>query len=216
MSVVLECRLLHMRALLARWNGRGDSSKGDPAGTATGRSQGITSTSSRIRSRRNAGRNISWVFTTSSSAMRDSARAWLNWVAVKKYVVRWTNWRTRITHTTLLQKNWCAPKQLVDPFEFCWFRRCSWGIELISKKHCPLCDASRIKRIRLITKIGGKALPHRGDTGKILGDILLLSITTKTDPALIDQGNLLKSDWDTCSRYDSQSSFGAGLQFKIQ
>ena len=50
------------------------SRKGDPTGTATGRSRGITSTSSRIRSRRNARREISWVFTTGSSAMRDSAR----------------------------------------------------------------------------------------------------------------------------------------------
>ena len=50
------------------------SRKGDTTGTATGRSQGITSTSSRIRSRRNAGRNISWVFTARSSAMRDSAK----------------------------------------------------------------------------------------------------------------------------------------------
>ena len=37
------------------------SRKGDPTGTATGRSKGITSTSSRIRSRRNARREISWV-----------------------------------------------------------------------------------------------------------------------------------------------------------
>ena len=40
-----------------------------------------------------------------------------------------------------------------------------------------------------------------------------MSITTKTDPALIDQGNLLKSDWDTYSRKDSQNLFGAA-QFK--
>ena len=50
------------------------SRKGDNTGTATGRSRGITSTSSRIRSRRDAGRDISWVFTTGSSAMRDSAK----------------------------------------------------------------------------------------------------------------------------------------------
>ena len=48
--------------------------KGDPTGTVTGRSGGITSTSSRVRSRRNARRKISWVFTTGSSAMRDSAK----------------------------------------------------------------------------------------------------------------------------------------------
>ena len=34
------------------------------------------------------------------------------------------------------------------------------------------------------------------------------------DPALIDQGNLLKSDWADYSRYDSQNYFGAELQFK--
>ena len=50
------------------------SRKGDPMGTVTGRSQGITSTSPRTRSRRNASRGFSWVFTTASSAMTDSAR----------------------------------------------------------------------------------------------------------------------------------------------
>ena len=48
--------------------------KGRPTGTATGRSQGITSTSSRIRSRRNARRSSTWVSTTGSSETRSSAR----------------------------------------------------------------------------------------------------------------------------------------------
>ena len=77
--------------------------KGDPTGTVTGRIQGITSTTSRIRSRRNAGRDISWAFTTSSSAMRSSARICSMSAAMKKYVVRWTNWRTKTTRTTSLQ-----------------------------------------------------------------------------------------------------------------
>ena len=50
------------------------SRKGDATATATGRRKGITNTSSRIRSRRNARREISWVFTTGSSVMKDSAR----------------------------------------------------------------------------------------------------------------------------------------------
>ena len=50
------------------------SRKGDPMGTVVGRSQGITSTSPRTRSRRNARRGPSWVFTTASSAMKSSAR----------------------------------------------------------------------------------------------------------------------------------------------
>ena len=62
-----------------------------------------TSTSSRIRSRRNARGEISWVFTTGSSAMKSSARICLTLAAMKKYVVRWTNWRTKTTRTTSLQ-----------------------------------------------------------------------------------------------------------------
>ena len=50
--------------------------------------------------------------------------------------------------------------------------------------------------MQLISK-DGKAIPHLGGTGKNPGGILLMSITTKMDPALIDQGNLLKIDWDT-------------------
>ena len=40
------------------------SRKGDPTGTVTGRSRGITSTSPRIRSRRNARKSSTWVSTT--------------------------------------------------------------------------------------------------------------------------------------------------------
>ena len=76
----------------------------DPTGTVMGRSQGITSTSLRTRSRRNARRRISRVSTTGSSATRNSARICLTSVALKKYVLRWTNWRTKTTRTTLLQK----------------------------------------------------------------------------------------------------------------
>ena len=93
--------------------------------------------------------------------------------------------------------------------------RCQLGIELISNKHCQPCDSSKTKRIQLISK-DGKVLPHLGGTGKNPGGILLLSIITTMDPALIDQGNLLKSDWADYSRYDSQNYFGAELQFKIR
>ena len=62
----------------------------------------------------------------------------------------------------------------------------------------------------------GKALPHLGETGKNPGGILHLSITATMDPALIDRGNLMDSDWANYSRYDSQNQFGAQLQFKIR
>ena len=60
------------------------------------------------------------------------------------------------------------------------------------------------QEVQLITK-SGKALPHPGGTGKNPGGILHLSITSTLDPALIDQGNLMDSDWANYSRYDSQN-----------
>ena len=86
-------RLLHVRALPTRCKGGEQeicqvhsissrfpittARKGDPTGTVTGRSQGITSTSPRTCSRRNARRKTSWVFKTGSSVMRSSARTCL-------------------------------------------------------------------------------------------------------------------------------------------
>ena len=42
------------------------------------------------------------------------------------------------------------------------------------------------------TKDGRKAILRLGGTGKDPGGILLMSITTKTYPAPIDQGNLIE------------------------
>ena len=124
MSIILGCRhrLLHVRALLAKRNG-GEQEicpvhHGSPLDSlllhkerATPRAplreearEGITSISSRIRSRRNARRRTSLVSTTGSSATRSFARICLTSVALKNYVVRWTNWRTKTTRTTSLQK----------------------------------------------------------------------------------------------------------------
>ena len=181
------------------------SRKGDPTGTVTGRSQGITSTTSRIRSRSNARRSSSWVSTTGSSETRSSARTCLTSVALKKYVVRWTNWRTKTTRTTSLQNKFVCTETIGGFVRTqLYLIRCQFGIDLTSSKHCQPCDSSKTKRIQLISK-DGKAIPHLGGTGKNPGGILLMSITTTTDPALIDQGNLLKSDWATYSRYDSQN-----------
>ena len=77
--------------------------KGRPHGHRYGKKPGTTSTSSRIRSRRNA-RSSTRVSTTGSSATRNSARICLTSVALKNYVVKWTNRRTNITRTTSLQK----------------------------------------------------------------------------------------------------------------
>ena len=130
---------------------------------------------------------------------------------MKKYVVRWTNWRTKITHTTSLQKKLVCTATIGGSVRILLVpTRCQSGIELISQKHYLLCDTSKTKRIMFITKIC-KALLRLGGTRKIPGGILQ-SITTKTDPALIDQGNLLKSDLSNYSWNDSQNLFDAELQ----
>ena len=190
--------------------------KGRPHGHRYGKKPGDHDTSSRIRSRRNARRRTSWVSTTGSSATRSSAKICLTSVALKKYVVRWTNWPTKTTRTTSLQKKLVCTATIGGSVRTqLVLIRCQLGIDLTSSKHCQPCDSSNTKKIQLISK-DGKVIPHLGGTGKNPGGILLMSITTKTDPALIDQGNLLKSDWDTYSRYDSQNYFGASLQFRIR
>ena len=68
--------------------------------------------------------------------------------------------------------------------------RCQSGIDLPSSKHCQPCDSSKTKRMQLISKDGRKAIPRHGGTCKNPGGIHLTSITTKTYPALIDQGKL--------------------------
>ena len=97
------------------------------------------------------------------------------------------------THTTLLKKKSMYTVAIGGSVRILLVpTRCPQGIELISKKRCLLCVASRIKRIKLITKIGGKALPRLGGTGKIPGGILHLRHHRDDGPRLIDRGNLRK------------------------
>ena len=67
-----------------------------------------------------------------------------------------------------------------------------------------------MQRIKFITQIGGKALPHLGGNGKILGGILHLrhhrdnglNISGAGEPAKI-------SEWSIYLRKESQNEFGA-------
>ena len=78
---------------------------------------------------------------------------------------------------SVYENNWWIRSNTVVP------TLCQFGIDF-SSKHCQLCDNSKMKRMQVISK-DGKDIPHLGGTGKNLGGILLMSITTKTDPALI-------------------------------
>ena len=93
-----------------------------------------------------------------------------------------------------------TPEEIRDYRVNWWIRsnklvpmQCQSGIDLTSNKHCLPCDSSKTKKMQLITiKDGRKAILRLGGTGKHHGSILLMRITTKTYPAPIDQGNLIK------------------------
>ena len=56
------------------------------------------------------------------------------------------------THTTLLKEKFVCPATIGGSVRILLVpTRCPQGIELISKKHCLFCVASRIKRIKLFT-----------------------------------------------------------------
>ena len=109
--------------------------------------------------------------------------------------MRWTNWRTRITHTH-------AVAEEISVYRDNWWIRSNFvrSDSMLVRHRADFQEAlTTLRRIKNqedqpITKIGGKALPHLGGTGKILGGILHLSVTATMNPALIDQGNLMDGD----------------------
>ena len=119
MSIILgrRHRLLHVRALLAQRNREEQEicpvhhgsppdsqllhkERATPRAPLREEAKGFTSTTSRIRSRRNVRRSSTWVSTTGSSETRSSARTCLTPVARRKCVARWTNWRTKTIRNT--------------------------------------------------------------------------------------------------------------------
>ena len=72
-----------------------------------------------------------------------------------------------------------ATEEELDVYRGNWWIRSNFvGSDTMPIRHRPdfkkalsTCIASRKQRIKLITKIGRKALPHRGGNGKLPGDI---------------------------------------------
>ena len=169
------------------------SGKVDHTVTATGRKKGITSTSSRISSRRNARRENSWAFTIGSFVMHDSERPWSNWVALKKWFARWRNWGTKTTHPHCHRRGTqCVPQQLVDPFEF-WFRNDARKasscfqrsiVFLASPEESRGSSLSPILVIKLFLVLVELAI--------FLVASLVWDITATMDPALMERVNLRK------------------------
>ena len=160
MSIVLGHwhRLLHVRALLARWNG-GEQEICQVHSWLLFDSQLLHQERSTPRSPLREERSGSRVVHRESAQeeMQEERflgysrpvhpwwkipqKTWSTWVAVKKYVVRWTNWRTKTTRTTSLQMKFECIETIGGSVRILLVpTRCPWGIELISKKHCLPCD----------------------------------------------------------------------------
>ena len=180
------------------------SRKVDPTVTATGRKKWITSSSSRISSRRNARREISWVFTTGSSVMKDSAKNMID-LGRSEEICREMDKLANEDHT-----------HHITPDEIRVYRNNWWicsnfvGSDTMPVRHrADFKEALSTLRPQgpggsgLLPKVAKQFL-HSGGTGKNPGGILHLSITATMDPALIDRGSLIDGDWANYSENDSQ------------
>ena len=78
------------------------------------------------------------------------------------------------------------------------------------KKRCHSFVVSRIKKIKLVTKIGGKALPRLGGTGKIPVDSPHLRHHRDDGPSTDGSGKLAKNSvWSIYLWNESHNEFGA-------
>ena len=82
------------------------------------------------------------------------------------------------------RNNWWIPSNFVGSDTMPVRHRAGFQEALI----VYLASPQESRGYSLLPKIGGKALPRLGGTGKIPGGILLLSITATMDPAPIDRG----------------------------
>ena len=142
--------------------------------TDTERKKVIKNITLRTNSKRSVRNDNSWTFTIGSLVMHGSERPCWNWVALKKWSARWTNWRTRTTHF--------ATEKELNVYRGNWWKRLNFvGIALISKKCCQ--PASRMQRIKLFLVL----------VASFLVASLIWDITTTMDLTLIERGNLRKT-----------------------
>ena len=182
------------------------STQGRAGHTVTGMGKHLDakSTIRQINFKENAARRNMTASTTDSSATRPSGRRWLNWDALKRSSLRWISLQAKTTLTS-------PPEQKLTSivatggFAHTWWTsiRCRQGINLISRRRCRHCTASRKRRTRSNMQSGHKVPPHGGNGNKLVG-VRLWEFTTKMGWPLIERGNLC-IQWATIHlRYESQ------------
>ena len=131
---------------------------------------------------KNAGNKDTRTFTIDLFMIHGSENPCWNWIVQKKQSSRWTDLRTKITPTLPQKKN---------------STYVNFGFRHDAHKASPWLQTSVVNlaspqesRMKLIIKIGGKALPHRGGNGKIPGGIPHLSSPRRR--------TWHWSNWETC------------------
>ena len=97
--------------------------------TGTGRKV-LKNTTLRINSKRSVRNDNSWAFTIGSFVIHGSERLCSNWVALKKWSVRWTDWRTKTTPI--------FPQEELDVYRGNrWIRSNLVGSDTMTVRHRP-------------------------------------------------------------------------------
>ena len=213
MSVVLGSwhRLLHVRALLTRWYYREEvssqfftsspfrtstSSKVDPAATVTGRKKGITSTSSRIRSR-NARSEISWVFHDRFICDERFRKSMIE-LGRTEEVIREMDKLANEDHTHI------TSEEELNVYRSNWWIRSNFvGSDTMPVRHRAdfketlvyLASPQEPRGSSLLPKLVAKLFLVLVELARFLVASLIWDITATMDPALIDRGNLINGDW---------------------
>ena len=155
--------LLHVWTLLARWYNRKQevhlvrvgsllypellhSGRAGPHGHRYGKKVAKNSTRQN-NSKRGFERNNMKTFTIDLSVTRGSEKPCWSWVALKKSSSKWTDLQMKTTVILPQKKKLMSIVAIGGSVRIWWIpTRCRQGIDLISRKHCRHCTASRKRR----------------------------------------------------------------------
>ena len=130
----------------------------------------------RINLQRNVVKRSMTASTTDSSATKPSGRRWLKWDALKRSSRRWISLQVKTTLTKPLKQK-LTSTVAIGGFTQTWQTsiRCQQGINLISRRRCRHCTASRKRRTRSNIQNGNKVPPLLRGNGKQTGGSPIMS-----------------------------------------
>ena len=138
--------------------------------TGMGKHLDAKNTIRQINFKRNAARRNMTTSTIDTSATRPSGRRWLSWDALKRSSKRWISLQAETTLTKPPEQK-LTSTVAIGGFTQTWQTsiRCQQGINLISRRRCRQCTASRKRRTRSNMQNGHKVPPLLRGNGKQTG-----------------------------------------------